>query len=138
MALQLFQRLRLSSPMQVVRRGDQKQCRVFQLTRHKSTVRQLSQTDRQIKPLCDQVNIAISNVQLHLYAWVALIIVRQQRRQAVVGIGGRDTHSHATGQIALLTPANAFGVIKQRERRTRLLKIDASGFSQPHPAGRAL
>jgi hypothetical protein len=49
MALQLFQRLRLSfdagSPG-----GDQKQCRVFQLSRHKSTVRQLSQTDRQIEP----------------------------------------------------------------------------------------
>lgn len=66
MALQLLQRLRFPSSMQVVRGGDQKQCRVFQLSPHKPAVRQLSQTDRQIEPLRDQVNIAIGDVQFNL------------------------------------------------------------------------
>ncbi|MNH04190.1 hypothetical protein D3C79_634750 [compost metagenome] len=65
MPLQFFQCLGCTGAFEVVGRGDQKQCRIFEFSRDQAAVGQVAKADGEIKPFRDQIDIAIGDIQFH-------------------------------------------------------------------------
>ena len=89
-----------------------------------------AQTDGQVEAFFDKVDVAVGHADFDLHFGVSRGKLRQQREQAVVGIGGgRADAQHAAGH-ALMARQHATGLRDLRQRLFALLEVNAAVVGQ--------